>query len=340
MIMRSNIKKIIVIVNILVLCVGLVGCGKKAADAKVAVSESSEAEKLLEELQSGLSGTVWSGIEKDGSAYVLQFIDNSLSLWIQDAYGETSEGGGYYKLSANKLFVFSDVNLQDEIMRYEYSIRTDELGQYIDLENEVTLLRTPENDFETAKDKVSIASEYVSYFSQGTYWIGCDEDTAYIFTLASDGAYVGMLTLGDDDIYTTEVTGDWALDYDNFYLFAETGGTYIYEWYTEQNGDELMLALRNDVDSLDLYESYAENLSETIEVIAQYLVNSKNPGTDLTSILSGYRGVSIVDAFMRAGYSPSFSNRKWCAEQFGLTGYQGSSQENLWLIEAMGGTTR
>lgn len=334
-------KKILLVVGILLSCIVLAACGKKtASNTKVAVTESSETEKLLEQLQADLSGTTWSGLEKDGSAYALQFTGNMLSLWIQESNGEATEGSGYYKLTANKMFIFSDADLQEEMMHMEYSILTDELGQYIVLDNEVTLLRDSQSDFGVTKEKVSIASEYVAYFSQGTFWIGSDEDTAYIFTLASDGAYVAMLGISNGEISTTDIQGDWALDYDNFYLFAETGDTYVFSWYTEVNGEELMLALRNDVDNLDLYESSAENLQETIEVIAQYLVNSQNPGTDITNLLYGYRGVSIVDAFMRAGYSPSFSNRKWCAEQFGLTGYRGSSKENLWLIEAMGGSTR
>ncbi len=333
-------KKIMVIASILIMCVGLTGCGTKAASSgKVAVTESSETEQLLEQIQSDLSGTVWSGLEKDGSAYALQFVEDTLSLWIQDTNGETTEGSGYYKLSANNLYVFSDAECKNETMRYEYSIRTDELGQYIDLNNAVTLLRTQESDFVVTREKVSIASEYVSYFSQGTFWIGCDEDTAYIFTFASDGAYVGMLSIVDGEVFSNEIKGDWALDYDNFYLFSETGDTFIFNWYMEENGDELMLSLINDADNLELYESSAENMTETFETAALYLVNAQNPGTDLTTLLSGYRGVSIVDAFMRAGYSPSFANRKWCAEQFGLTGYRGSSKENLWLIEAMGGTT-
>ncbi len=331
-------KKILIILSILVLCVGLVGCGKKPE--KVAVTELSETDKLLEQLEAQLSGTIWSGLEKDGSAYALHFNGDMLSVWMKEANNETTEGSGNYKLSATNLFVYKDADMQEELMNFAYSIKTDELGQYITLDNEVTLLREQGSDFEETKNKIDIASQYVTYFSEGTYWVGCDETVAYIFCLASDGAYVGLFAIGDDEILTDEVTGDWALNYDNFYLFSEGGGTDIFSWYIEENGDEVMLALRSDGLNLDLYESSAENLQETVEVTAQYLANSRNPGTDLTTLLYGYRGVSIVDGFMRAGYSPSFATRKWCAEQFGLSGYRGSSNENLWLIEAMGGSTR
>ena len=61
---------------------------------------------------------------------------------------------------------------------------------------------------------------------------------------------------------------------------------------------------------------------------------------DLSYFLEGYVGHSVIDAFMLSGLSPDFETRKFCAELLGFPNYSGTSDENLALIQLMGGMVR
>lgn len=64
-------------------------------------------------------------------------------------------------------------------------------------------------------------------------------------------------------------------------------------------------------------------------------VNSSNVVPDL----SGYNGISIVEALQEKGYNSSFSYRKSIAEYLGIEKYAGTANQNLKMIEMLGGST-
>ena len=72
---------------------------------------------------------------------------------------------------------------------------------------------------------------------------------------------------------------------------------------------------------------------------AAYLENLQTPDPakdDLTTLLAGYSGDSIVDACVMRGIDPSLKNRATYAEAFGIEDYKGTSQQNLTLLKKMG----
>lgn len=52
--------------------------------------------------------------------------------------------------------------------------------------------------------------------------------------------------------------------------------------------------------------------------------------------LSGYRGVSIVDALKSVGADSSYTYRKTLAEQLGIQGYSGTAAQNLEMLRKLG----
>ena len=89
---------------------------------------------------------------------------------------------------------------------------------------------------------------------------------------------------------------------------------------------------RQDVDStLDILTSY---------LTAEDSVDVESDDIDLSDFLEGYEGHSVIDAFMLSGISPDFETRKYCAELLGFVNYSGTSDENLALIQLMGGTVQ
>lgn len=59
---------------------------------------------------------------------------------------------------------------------------------------------------------------------------------------------------------------------------------------------------------------------------------------DISEVLSDYSGISIVEAFIQNGMDPSFKNRRNYAKTAGIEDYIGSAEQNVYLIEYMGGS--
>jgi LysM repeat protein len=68
--------------------------------------------------------------------------------------------------------------------------------------------------------------------------------------------------------------------------------------------------------------------------IGQKIYYSKSE--DYSTILSGYKGDSIVDAFKYKKLDSSFANRKKYAEKVGFTNYKGTKEDNIKLLKLLG----
>ena len=91
--------------------------------------------------------------------------------------------------------------------------------------------------------------------------------------------------------------------------------------------------------TLEFYSTQATDEAGEEEMAAAYLENLQTPDPakdDLTTLLAGYSGDSIVDACVMHGIDPSLKNRATYAEAFGIEDYKGTSQQNLTLLEKMG----
>ena len=90
------------------------------------------------------------------------------------------------------------------------------------------------------------------------------------------------------------------------------------------------------------YELEKDSIEAGEELAKDYLENQQTieEVEDLSQVLAGYEGVSIVDAFVAAGLDPSFSNRAIFAEKFEIENYKGTAAQNLFLLESMGGTIK
>lgn len=57
---------------------------------------------------------------------------------------------------------------------------------------------------------------------------------------------------------------------------------------------------------------------------------------DYSTLLSGYKGNSIVDGFRFKKLDPSFNNRKKYAEKVGIKNYEGTASQNVELLKLLG----
>lgn len=121
--------------------------------------------------------------------------------------------------------------------------------------------------------------------------------------------------------------------------------SYELGWDLSEEGDSYCFELTEDDTTYYLYESAAEDVDSTLNILTSYLtaedsVDVESDDIDLSDFLAGYVGHSVIDAFMLSGISPDFETRKYCAELLGFTNYSGTSDENLALIQLMGGTVQ
>ena len=163
-----------------------------------------------------------------------------------------------------------------------------------------------------------------------------------IFYFEGDQAYFDLLYNENGQIQTQSISGLWSLDYDHLTLIDdETDMSYELGWDLSEEGDSYCFELTEDDTTYYLYESAAEDVDSTLNILTSYLtaedsVDVESDDIDLSDFLAGYVGHSVIDAFMLSGISPDFETRKYCAELLGFTNYSGTSDENLALIQLMG----
>ena len=170
---------------------------------------------------------------------------------------------------------------------------------------------------ETAKQVVTVEDigALVSELQNGHVWMACAESELYSLRIDGSGNTVLELT--------------WQ-------LIAEEGENALQrlEMITKTEGG----ILPKDV-TLEFYSTQATDEAVEEEMAAAYLENLQTPDPakdDLTTLLAGYSGDSIVDACVMHGIDPSLKNRATYAEAFGIEDYKGTSQQNLTLLEKMG----
>ena len=197
------------------------------------------------------------------------------------------------------------------------------------------------------------------------YW-KADTDTFYLYlnedysddptTFAFDwyntenGEYIQLddiVLSSEGDGSNLETTLDQMMTTASVIEYVAQGTYWIYElgWDLSEEGDSYCFELTEDDTTYYLYESAAEDVDSTLDILTSYLtaedsVDVESDDIDLSDFLEGYEGHSVIDAFMLSGISPDFETRKYCAELLGFVNYSGTSDENLALIQLMGGTVQ
>ena len=88
----------------------------------------------------------------------------------------------------------------------------------------------------------------------------------------------------------------------------ETGVSYELGWDLSEEGDSYCFELTEDDTTYYLYESAAEDVDSTLDILTSYLtaedsVDVESDDIDLSDFLEGYEGHSVIDAFMLSGIS-------------------------------------
>ncbi|KMW10428.1 hypothetical protein [Enterocloster citroniae] len=355
------IRKMAAVAVAAAMCISVTGCGgssKKAVVTEAAKTETRAKEKTepsMEDQPTGindsefadiLAGTMWAGISSSQEITVAAFDEKDAYIAILDANGELiTDEEGYWKADTDTLYLYLNEDYSDDPTAFAFDWYITEEGEYIQIEDAVLSSQGDGSNIETTLEEMTTTASVIQYVADGTYWIGSDDEMALVFYFEDDEAYIDLLYEDNGQIQAEYIDGIWSLDYDNLYLIdVETGESYVFGWYLTEEGDGYCFELIEDDDTTYyLYESAAEDVDSTIEILTSYLtekVDLESDDIDLSYFLEGYVGHSVIDAFMVSGLSPDFETRKYCAELLGFINYSGTSDENLALIQLMGGTVR
>ena len=345
------IRKIVAVAVAAAMCISVIGCG--GSSKKTAGTEKKSTETVMEKQPTGindseladvLAGSIWAGISSDQEIMVTSFGEKEIYFGILDTNGETTELDGYWKADTDKLYLYLNEDYTDDPTIFDFDWYFTETGEYIQIDDIVLSNEGDGSNLDTTLDKMMTTASVIEYVAQGTYWIGSGDETAMVFYFEGDEAYIDRLYNDNGEIQVEYIDGIWSLDYDNLYLIdTETGDSYELGWDLSQEGDNFCFELTEDDITYYLYESAAEDVDSTLEILTSYLELEDDvdvDSIDLSNLLEGYVGYSVVDAFMVSGLSPDFETRKYCAELLGFVDYSGTSEENLTMIELMGGTVK
>lgn len=347
----------------LILVMALTGCGGSGTEE----TESTEAVRqnpLLEndnfdytspaepvsddefysEMEGILSGTTWAGISSAQKILVASFDGASVYLAALDTDGTLSDISGYWQADMTTLYFYENEDYSDDPVSLDFEWYTTEEGEYIQIGDVILSREENEDGLEATLDEMAVTASVIEYVAQGTYWIGSGDATAMIFYFEDDHAFFDLLYEEDGEIKDQPISGLWSLDYDYLTIIDdETDMSYELEWNLSQEGDNYCFELTEDGETYYLYESAAEDVSSTLEILTSYLTTEEEvdeTDIDISTFLEGYTGHSVIDAFMLSGLSPDFETRSYCASILGYSSYSGTSEENLTMIELMGGTVR
>ena len=182
------------------------------------------------------------------------------------------------------------------------------------------------------------------------YWIACLDESACTLHISADGFVLALYRLDEADaVQVSELSGRPVVDEDGISVVDEAGDPVLrlgWDLLAEDGGGlpRLDLDARGSealpAGELSFYMTTAASAGEADALARSYLENRQTPAPetdDMTTLLAGYRGVSIVDACVMNGLDPSLQNRGTYAEYFGIEDYRGTPEQNLYLLTCMGG---
>lgn len=203
---------------------------------------------------------------------------------------------------------------------------------------------------ETAKQVVTVEDigALVSELQNGHVWMACAESELYSLRIDGSGLTITAYAKQDGSTEKQTLSGTFTADADGVHITDGSGNTVLeLTWQLiAEEGDNALQRLEmitkteggilpKDV-TLEFYSTQATDEAGEEEMAAAYLENLQTPDPakdDLTTLLAGYSGDSIVDACVMHGIDPSLKNRATYAKAFGIEDYKGTSQQNLTLLE-------
>ena len=312
--------------------------------AAPAADQAMDPADLMALLQNGQ----WGGVGPDGTAYLVTLADGTATLESQAPDADTTT-----LLAETDLTEIDWSDLENlELDGHDCSLVQSGDTYYLQVDGVTLTPRDVQTDPEQALTDLAEASGILDQFGPDKFWLACLDDSVYVLQIDGETIHVTYYQLdGEDNITRTDLSGTPALDENSLSVIDADGKPLLAFTWTMLNegGDGLP---RFDVeqnlttgdlpeqDDITFYMTQLTSAEDADEMARSYLENRQEPDPetdDLTTLLEGYHGVSIVDACIMHGIDPSLENRAVYAEAFGIENYRGTAEQNLFLLTSMGG---
>lgn len=283
----------------------------------------------------------WSGVDAEGNLYVLTLENGQFAYHVSGSEGESVMQGSY-QVDPEGIRLMAE-DSQENIKKFlddsncEYSFDSD--NPYLKV-NDVYLTRDTVTDYQEKLQELDLASIAAEYMNRGHSWIACTDDKAVVLFFIGQALAMRYIYYNGVDFDIQNIDADWGMNAKDLFLYNAEGKTLDdIQWNFQEEEDLRVFTITDSDETLIFYELESDSLEEGQEKAKAFLMNRKDIEDieDLTTVLAGYEGVSIVDAFVMAGLDPSLSNRAVYAEKFEIEHYRGTAEQNLFLLESMGG---
>ncbi len=287
------------------------------------------------------TGSSWSGVDLSGNKYVLSLQEGKFTYSVIGKDGEEKQEGSW-SLGTDGIDFFASGDLKEELGSIDCSIV---LGDkpYLKL-NDVYLTMDDVKDYAAQLKNLDIAAAAMEYLSaQGRYWIACGENEAVLISFEDGKLDMRVMSMDGGQILEEANDYDLCVSDEELALFDGSGNHISdYDWSLEDEGELKVFNLDNGTEDNAFYEIGCESAEAGEEMARSYLENEQaaRDNDDITTLLKGYEGVSIVDAFVMAGMDPRIENRAIYAEKFGIENYRGTAEQNIFLLKSMGGVVK
>lgn len=287
----------------------------------------------------------WGGMAPDGTAWLLTLAEGTLTLQSQAPDASQPETAATFSLADLSL----DTGGEFALGEYTCALVPD--GDSFALRiNDLYLTPQDAADPQQLLADLQGADELLAQLQQDNFWMACAGSDLYSLHMTNEGLTLTCYTDQEGQVSTRTLTGTFTVDADGLRVVDGEGQQILaFDWAMAAEEDALQRLDMNQTlagtelpegEDLSFYATQVTDAAEADAMARSYLENQQDPDPetdDLTTLLAGYRGVSIVDACILNGLDPSLQNRAVYAEAFGIENYRGTAEQNLFLLTSMGG---
>lgn len=187
------------------------------------------------------------------------------------------------------------------------------------------------------------ATAVYDYLCQGHSFVACEDGKAVL--LYYSGKDIVMESVGKENgkIKIENIDGQWDKVYSTLNILDVAGTSYSdYSWNITNEGELIIIELTNGRNTVNFYELSGSEITDAEDIAEKYVKRSRllEDIEDLSTAIEGYTGTSIVDAFILSGLKPDFATRAQVAEALGIENYKGTAEQNIQLINLLGGVVK
>jgi len=218
-----------------------------------------------------LDNTCWVGSNGNQNIMSITFNDDEVTVSTMSESGYQNDITGYWDVDDEKVTVYSDKALTEQITYYDYILSEFDNGDsFLYMEGMyLSLMDSNSMEFESICEDMSQSFDTFSYIADGSFWVGNNHQDVDFFVCNYGDIYFYIASI--DSSNTSYFDGKWGLTYDTFYIIDnETSNFTYFKWSFEEDTSTLYLT---DIDGniIEFAQTDATNFNEVMVIVNSHL---------------------------------------------------------------------